>query len=227
MTKLKAQLLEEEKARRAIKRGAKPVGKLQHAATAPTSAPRADGASTSTAAASAQPSVESDALLAAQIDAALGTEGEGDLANVQGVGIIEDRLRQGQERGQTIQEVIRGLEDDVEVEGGDDGGACPACRLPRVGSPPCRLPPEGAGASTHQQMRGTAAALRRRRTSWVLTAVQVRWCGCGGAIRAGARARRCSRLSLTMTIRASSWTWTPLTRQVRKPARMRTRAGFA
>lgn len=142
MTKLKAQLLEEEKSRRAVKRGPKPVGKLQHAATASGTQAGADGAPTSAAAAtpSAQSSIEADALLAAQIDAALGTE-EGDLASIQGVGILEDRLRQGQERGQTIQEVIQGLEDDVEVEGGDGGGATwfPLCGLEPSARVPCTL----------------------------------------------------------------------------------------
>lgn len=182
LKKLKAQLLEEEKARRAVKKGPKPVGRLAHAATAAATAAKdvanaskaaRNGAQAAASAAQGRPSADvtranaksngaasgaagtdeiddlddgpstskgvrkrpeasthGDELLAAQLAA----ESSGDLGKsvalsddgmlgAAGVAAIERGLQRGAEKGQSLEETIAELEDNVEVEGDLEAGA--------------------------------------------------------------------------------------------------------
>lgn len=141
LKKLKARLLEEEQAQRAVKRGPKPIGKLQYTAERgeaerikPLStaevialASRAplrsgEGASTSGAAASATAgSTAGDELLALQLEGGV----EGDEPRVLGEELVEERLCSGAAAGQTIDEIMAALEDDVDVLPASQPGALP------------------------------------------------------------------------------------------------------
>ena len=185
LSKLRAQLLEEEQARRAVKQGPKPVGKLAHAAStavaaagkgtkgrggkkataagtttgaaASTSAPNVttashqqtehdddddyDGPSTSTGI-RPKAATSGDELLAAQLaaDDRQGSDtirlGGAGVLGAEGVDFIERELQRGAEQGQTIEETVAQLEDDVELEGNVEDGvvkqlcfAMPSCSM--------------------------------------------------------------------------------------------------